>query len=311
MPWRDFANDWLASLTESYQAVFLGVEKKYEMAIFELDRRIPTEREMRLTFPCGQGLTGRPAWHRTPGEGENTTIAGFETHELGLLSDDLAHFQEAQGSRNRLRLPVRVWAKFQPLRPAATVTEDLSLSGCRLKGEHPSLLGQTVNLELDLAGLDGCAVIPSRVVWSKDGATGVCFLNLSVHDEALILKTLGEAVTSPSTFLPGQSPTEDTSCYAIKEEGPYTLLHLATRNWDFHFKFAHARVIGEGSGCFMKFYALESSPDMQKLRADLKIELERQKSLVHLYLVDSDHEVVLDLCGEELSHERVRRTPIG
>lgn len=308
MPWREFAENWLSALSSSYQATFLGVEKENEMAVFELDRRIPTQRDLRLTFPCGQGLTGRPVWQRTPPDGSKTTLVGFCTHELGLTTPDLEQFEEANQARKTPRVPTRIWAKLAPLRPHGTVTEDVSLRGCRLEGQYDELVGETVELELDLRAHGEPTVVHCKVVWSAVGSTGLEFVNLSVVDEAAILKLLGKDVDAaePSRFIPGGGAAAP-NCYALSTEGEETLLYLAVPNWDFRFRFTDVTVEGEPVGCFHRFYALESSTELKDLRAKLQIGLEHSRSLVHLYLFDAEENIVLDLCGREGFHERTHR----
>lgn len=305
MPWRDFAKDWIGALSGSYRASFLGAEKSNGMAVFALQEGVPEEAEVRLTFPCGHRLTGRPVWQRPPASEEKAMLA-FYAHELGLSHDELSQLEQAAGTRRNPRSPVRLWGRFPHLLSHGTVTRDLSLGGCRLEGTHEDLVGETVTFRMDLPGTLNPVDLQAEVVWSQDNQTGLKFVNLSVCHEALVLRALGEAVAPGSAFLPNH-PGENSSCYAVEKDGEFTSLFLSVTNWDFHFKFEHATVKGNSAGCFERFFALESSSEIRALRNRLKVDLKRGKSLVHLYLVDAQDNVLLEIVGEEVTFERTPR----
>lgn len=304
MPWRDFARNWLLNLTSTYRATFVGIEKEGEFAIFELNGRGQTGKEMRLDLDCGNHLTGRPEWQRIVDE-ERTRI-GFFIHGLGLSVPNLEGLSQAPQSRLRLRYDTRLWAKLLPANERGALTENLSLGGCCVAGEFGEV-GQEQVLRLELPFLPEPTDFPSRVVWSSADRVGVEFINLTVEQEQQLLRATGRPPSSASSFLPGKGSLKMENRFKIIEESEATVLFLSVPNWDFAFKFENATLKGRTEGQFERFYSLEFSEDLLRLKTKLGICLERKRNLVHIYLLDVEGTLVAEIWGDEVWHDRVRR----
>lgn len=92
MPWREYARDWQQNLLDSFDASFLGVERKNGFVVLEINRDLPPDQDLRVTFPCGHALRGHPIWQRKPSSSEHFRI-GFFSHELGMSAKISSNFR--------------------------------------------------------------------------------------------------------------------------------------------------------------------------------------------------------------------------
>jgi hypothetical protein len=187
------------------------------------------------------------------------------------------------------------------------LTANLSLGGCCLSLECQELIGHQVVLRLELPFLPEPTDFRARLVWSKDGRSGLKFLNLSLDQEQLLLRAVGQTLPKPSTFLPEREEQLAANSFKIVDEGEAAILLLSVPNWDYAFKFEHATVEGDREGRFDRFYTLESSEDLIRLKTSLGVCLQRQRNLIHVYLLDGSGELVTEIWGDEVWHDRLRR----
>jgi hypothetical protein len=305
MPWKEFARNWRWNLTSTYRASFLGVERHNGFVVLELLGSAQAGEELRLDLECGNRLTGRPDWQRIVDE--DRTRIGFFVDELGLSAADLEGLPGAPGSRALPRFEQRLWARLLPAQEQGALTANLSLGGCCLGLELPELIGQERALRLELPFLPEPWDFRARVVWSKEGRTGLQFLNLTLEQEQLLLRAVGQPLPTPSAFLPEREERVETNAFKIIDEGEATILLLSVPNWDYAFKFEHATVEGDREGRFDRFYTLESSEDLLRLKTRLGVCLKRQRNLIHVYLLDGSGELVTEIWGDEVWHDRLRR----
>lgn len=305
MPWRKYTSDWIAALTGRYRATTVGSEPESGYLVVQVDKPV-ADGVLKVDLPCGQQVSGRPAWTRRGTE--STTLVGFDSESLGVTDEAMDGLCPVPETRGSPRVPARLWVSFpeEPFR--GTVTSDLSLGGCRLEGDFRDCIGRRLNLYLDL--YDSCDPLQVRaqVVWSDSSQAGLRFLNLHVADEVRLLRSLGRATTvAPSRFLPTASARCSPYSYRMETEGKVSSLFVSVTNWNVRFDLQEVVARGPQSGVFKRFQLLHNSEDIHQARSRLKLSLGVQRQFVHLVLLDEEDDVVFEIIGEEVGFHREER----
>ena len=307
MPWKQLAGLWTAAAKAEKDARFKGLDARDKAVLVELPEALAENQKARLSFPCGGSLDGAPLWQRRSGAESRGTLAAFKVRETDGEGWDQGSNVALSRIRRAPRVNTRLWVGFPDLERAGTVTRDLSLEGCRVKGKLTAKLGERIKIYLDLPDSQAPLSVMAQVKWVTEEQTGLRFVNLHSQDEVRLLKTLGMATVPASRFKPEIDIVSPPFTYKMVQNGPITKLLLSVSNWDVSFSFQDAEIRGPQRGAFERFETPVSSEDMAHYKAQTKISLAEARSVVCLRLFDQDDNLVFEIIGREIGFTREKR----
>jgi PilZ domain len=309
MPWRKFAKNWSEAITQSWDAHVQTVVKAEKTLVVSVDKPLPIDRPVRLTFPCGTTLASKPVWQRQRIQERESILAAFVL--LDSTEQEWTAVKEPRDgiTRGSPRLPMRLWVSFPENRRPGTVTSDLSLEGCRLEGDFRENLNEIIELFLDLPDTVDPLRLNARVVWAKERQAGLRFINLHIYDEVRLLRTLGKTATPPSYFLPNLELKAPSFTYTVNRQAEHVELLLSMANWDVRFDIGSAEFSGNQRGAFQRIEVLSSTDALTRLRGNLGICLTEPQTLVHLRLYDDQNCILFEVLGREIGFHRQERLP--
>lgn len=303
MPLLSLASGLAKALDSGLGAIPVSYESSSNSLICEVEQPIRNGAPVLLRFSDGSRLDAVSSWQRTNSRaGPYLTAFRASPPELPLETAP----SPGHKLRGSLRVPMRLWVSFE--NGDGTVTADLSPEGCRVQGELDPRQGEPISLYLDLPDQCGPLRASAEVVWSRGGETGLRFLNLCAGDEIRLLRCLGHATISTSSFLPQHFSTAPPFLYLLEQTDSGLALRISVTNWDFIFHLDHATIEGEMKGAFRHCEVKMSSPELLSLKQDLKISLEQERHLLHLVLFDGEDRAVLEVVAQETGFQRLPRS---
>lgn len=307
MPWKDLTSLWTESNHVKGEAKFKGLDRQEKSILVEMPNAIPQNRTARLTFPCGGKLDGAPLWQRNSGVESRGTLAAFKVHETHEENWSNTSMDPHSKVRRSPRANLRLWVGFPELQRPGTVTQDLSLEGCRVNGDFRGHLGERLKLYMDLPDALAPLRIEGRVTWATSDEAGLRFINIHSQDEVRLLKTLGMAAVPASRFVPGVGIVSPAFTYRLTQKDSETTLLLSVANWDVSFTFQNAQVTGRREGAFQRFETPLSNDEISAYRTKSKISLSEAKHILCLRLFDNEDRLLLEVIGRETGFRREKR----
>ena len=269
---------------------------------------IPRGQRLLVQFPDGKTVSGQASWGRemTPEQGQGHLLGVSVLQELETYP---AQSRSVSHGRRSERHSLRQWVSFPKLKGLGAVTTDLSLEGCRLATDLTGRVGEVHTINLDLPATS--IAVDAKIVWSRQGQTGLRFLNLHLHDEAVLARFLG--MPSPARMDSTENVWRRSTqalTFRVTEgvaEG-MLVLEFETENWLVKYELENATAMGDLTGAFSKVEIVESSPRILALRQKCRLRLNSSSTFVHLRLLAENGDTVLDVLGLEQSFSRSSRT---
>jgi hypothetical protein len=149
----------------------------------------------------------------------------------------------------------------------------------------------------------------AKVLWSRDGQSGLRFLNMHIEDEARLARSLGLG-SHPARECWDQvwrRSLVSLTYRVTRLEEDLVSLDFETSNWLATFQIRPAGIEGEWTGRFCRVDTLDSSLQLAEARQATRIALDGSRSLVHLRLLDEQNRVKLEIWGQEHAFSRIPR----
>jgi hypothetical protein len=272
-------------------------------------------RKVRITFPDGDSVLGAVSWLRSrnaDGQSQPAKLVGLKLTQPPPSLPAAAE-PPPWSLRKAPRTPCRQWVRFESGPRLGTTTVDLSLEGCRIEADLERHLGETFRIVLELPGTARSIRAQAKVLWSRQGQSGLRFLNMHVDDEAALAKALGlptwRAQDQWSKLW--KRSLEGLAYRLTPSADGQALLDLEVPNWLASFELGSWQATGEWAGTFATVEVSHRTPETVGLQQQQGLLLEGAGQPIHLKLRDADGRLKLAIWGWEQSFRRVPRTPLA